>query len=169
MQHYGLEVQKREPTGEAAMAGGAMRGEGGWIAAHLGSSQALHHRPTAMDVDALLSHTAPHNSTGQELSDIAFERRLQLSAAAATERWAEMREKDEAVRLQLALTNYRELQQQLRVRVAPPAVTEGGGCAAAHAEHTHRHTGAAGATAGHGNAAGGGGTARGDGGGGRWG
>ena len=119
--HYGLEAQEREATQEAASTGQTMGGEGGWLAERLGSSQRLHHRPTAMDVDALLS--APRDSTGQVLSDVAFKRGLHLPAAAA-ERWAEMREKDEAVRLELALTNYRELQQQLRTRVAPPLVME---------------------------------------------
>ena len=56
--------------------------------------------------------------------DCAFQRGLHLTSAGA-ERFAAAAEVDEAARLALEEAGYRELQQQLRTRVAPPAVAAG--------------------------------------------
>eukprot|EP00966_Prymnesium_polylepis_P052135 1207226-Prymnesium_polylepis.1 len=66
---------------------------------------------------------APADATPAQLSDAAFARGLQLPAAAA-ERFVENALSDEAARVALADAGCRELQQQLRTRVAPPQVTE---------------------------------------------
>eukprot|EP00966_Prymnesium_polylepis_P310271 7168651-Prymnesium_polylepis.1 len=63
------------------------------------------------------------DATPAQLSDAAFARGLQLPTAAA-ERLVENALSDEAARVALADAGYRELQQQLRTRVAPPQVTE---------------------------------------------
>ena len=123
--HYGLEAQKlalaRRGGGPEVEATEQLSGEAGWVAEHLGSPQRLRNRPTAADVDALLA--APHDATATELSSTAFERGL-LMAPARAESLVETIEADEAARVALEEAGYRELQQQLRTRVAPPAVAE---------------------------------------------
>lgn len=118
--HYGLEAQRRGAPG-AASGVAPMQGEGRWVAQHLGSPQPLRDRPTAADVDAVLG--TPADATGQQLSDAAFARGLHVSPAAA-ERFVTTVTADEAARTALAAAGYRELQQQLRTRVPPPAVME---------------------------------------------
>jgi len=116
--HYGLAAQRREGQGSSAS---PLSGEGGWVAERMGAVQPLHHRATAADVDALLG--APAGATPAQLSDVAFARGLQLTPAAA-ERFVETALADEAARVALEEAGYRELQQQSRIRVAPPQVRE---------------------------------------------
>ena len=116
--HYGLAVQRREGQGSPAQ---PLCGEGDWVAEQMGAAQPLRHRATAADVDVLLA--APADTTPAQLSDTALARGLQLPPAAA-ERFVETALSDEAARLALAEAGYRELQQQLRTRVAPPQVRE---------------------------------------------
>mmetsp|Transcript_46921 Transcript_46921/g.156435 ORF Transcript_46921/g.156435 Transcript_46921/m.156435 type:complete len:107 (+) Transcript_46921:145-465(+) len=95
---YGLEAQSRAATAAAAPTK-ALGGEGGWVAQHVGSPQRLHHRPTAMDVGALLAE--PRDATAAQLSSVALERGLLLPPPRA-ERFIEEVTTDEAVRAALA-------------------------------------------------------------------
>ena len=92
------------------------------MAQQLGSPQRLRTRMDAGDVDMLLGAAA--DSSPAQLADAAFQRGLHLTSAGA-ERFAAAAEVDEAARLALEEAGYRELQQQLRTRVAPPAVAAG--------------------------------------------
>ena len=76
----------------------------------------------AADVDALLQ--APTDATPGQLSGAAFARGLHLAPSAA-ERFVETITLDEAARSMLEAAGLRPLQQELRKRVPPPAVTEG--------------------------------------------
>lgn len=116
--HYGLAAQRRNGQGSSAA---PLRGEGGWVAEQLGESQPVRYRTTAADVDALLG--APADATGEQLSELAHDRGLQLTPAAA-EKFVETSLADERARVALEEAGYRELQAQLRVHVPPPQVRD---------------------------------------------